>query len=190
MAEEFIMGSGGVPVGSYRATFVGTEPFTENEDKYGPALAVKFRVNGGEFDGQEASRICGKKMSPRSALTKMATALKGSQIAPGERFSFEPLVGVTGMVLVEGTDSGSTRVATFIRDQQPPPSQPQQAPPPQPQAQPQAPWDYPPQAPPPQAAPAPPIGQPVQQQAPQTQPTQQPTQAPWESTQSQAKEVF
>ena len=50
------MAVGGVPAGTYpSAEFIGTEDF---ENDYGKALKLKWRILGGEFDGQEATRIC------------------------------------------------------------------------------------------------------------------------------------
>ena len=126
------MGSGGVPVGSYRAAFIGTEKFDQNVEKYGEGIALKWKVIGGEQDGAEASRICSPRLTPKSTFTKFATSLKGSKLEAGERFSFEKYIGLQGMLLVEETDSGSTRVAAFIRDTAPPQQtqplqQPQQA---------------------------------------------------------------
>ncbi|MEQ8847239.1 hypothetical protein [Botrimarina sp.] len=109
------MTAGGVPVGSYDAEFVGVEPFEEHNEQYGPAVMLKWRITAGEHEGAEASRICSKKFSPKSTLAKLAVALKGGAIAPGESFSFDAVVGTRGSLLVEQTDSGSTRVATFIR---------------------------------------------------------------------------
>lgn len=113
--EAFTMTAGGVPVGSYQGEFIGVEPFEGGSTDYGPAVLLKWRIIGGEHDGSEATRVASKKFSPKSTLAKLAVALKGSAIAPGEAFSFATVVGTRGMLLVEETDSGSTRVSTFIR---------------------------------------------------------------------------
>jgi len=112
---EFTMGTGGVPAGSYFAEFVGAEPYTENAEKYGEGVALRFRILGGEHDGAEASRICSARLTPKSVLGKFAVALKGSTIAAGERFSFDAHKGVQGNLLAEPTESGGTRVAYFVR---------------------------------------------------------------------------
>ncbi len=113
---EFVMGSGGVPVGSYKAKFAGVEEYNENNEQYGPGLSVKFEVLEGEHAGAEASRICSQKMTPKSVLGKLAVAIKGQAIERGETFSFDKYVGVTGRILVESTENGGSRVAAFIRD--------------------------------------------------------------------------
>ncbi len=41
---EFVMQSGGLPVGSYRAEFIGAEDYSENVEKYGPAVSLRWRV--------------------------------------------------------------------------------------------------------------------------------------------------
>ena len=109
------MGSGGIPVGSYNAEFMGEEPYTENTDKYGEGVSLKWKVIGGEQDGEEAGRICSKKFSPKSNLAKFAAMLKGSKIERGEPFKFDDFVGARGSIIIEETDSGSTRVGTFLR---------------------------------------------------------------------------
>ena len=134
---EFTMGAGGVPAGNYYAEFVGVAPFTENAERFGEGVLLKWRVIGGEQNGQEASRICSKKVSPKSNLAKFAVALKGAPILTGERFSLDAFVGVRGQIIVEPTESGGSRVNVFLREQpsvQPvQPQQPFATPPVQPQ---------------------------------------------------------
>lgn len=121
MSMQFTMSSGGVPAGTYQATFTGVEAYNENVDKYGAGVSLKFRVIGGDHDGAEASRICAAKLSPKSALAKFATALKGAAIASGETFSFDAFVGTQGNIVVEPTEGGGTRVSAFIRTATQPP---------------------------------------------------------------------
>jgi len=121
MSLEFTMGSGGLPVGSYRAEFVGAELYEENVEKYGQGVLLKWQVTDGEQNGNETTRITSAKMTPRTILGKFAVALKGSAIARDENFAFANYVGVTGNVIVEATDSGGSRVSLFMRDAQPSP---------------------------------------------------------------------
>lgn len=114
---EFTVGSGGLPAGAYSAQFVGAEPYTENVEKYGPGVSLKFRVSAGEHANEEASRICSAKLTPKSSLGKFAVALKGSAIAAGERFNFDSYVGTLGTILVEQTDNGGSRISTFLKQQ-------------------------------------------------------------------------
>ena len=67
-----VNGSSGVPSGSYNATFEGLEAYTENLDKYGEAVVLKFRITSGEHKGEEASRICSRKFSAKTNLYRFA----------------------------------------------------------------------------------------------------------------------
>jgi hypothetical protein len=116
---EFTMQSGGLPVGSYRAEFIGAEPYSENAERFGQGVMLKWRVLEGDHAGSEATRICSAKLTPKTALGKFAVAIKGGAIETGERFSFAGYAGVRGSLLVESTDSGGSRVSVFLRDAQP-----------------------------------------------------------------------
>lgn len=116
MTTQFtVTSASGVPTGSYNASFVGLEPYSENSEKYGEGVLLRFKILTGEHKGEEASRICSKKFSAKSNLYKFAKALRGSDLESGESFDFAEYVGTKGMVIVEATDSGSTRVATFLK---------------------------------------------------------------------------
>ena len=122
---EFTMQSGGLPVGSYRAEFIGAEDYLENVGKFGEAVLLKWRVLEGEHAGSDVTRICSKKLTPKTALGKFAVAIKGGAIQTGERFSFASYIGVCGSLLVEATDNGGSRVSVFMRDAQPAQATPQ-----------------------------------------------------------------
>jgi len=49
---------GGPPVGMYKATFAGVEE-TPPHPEFGKAVRFKFKIVGGEHDGEEATVICG-----------------------------------------------------------------------------------------------------------------------------------
>jgi len=116
MSTQFVVSSAsGVPVGSYNATFVGLEKYEENLDRFGEGALLKFKITGGDLKGQEASRICSKKFSAKSNLYKFAKALVGRDLVNGESFDFADQVGAKGMIIVEETEGGSTRVATFLK---------------------------------------------------------------------------
>jgi hypothetical protein len=121
---EFTVGSGGLPAGAYSAVFVSAEPYVENVEKYGPGVSLKFKVLAGEHAGEEATRICSAKLTPKSSLGKFAVALKGSAVVAGERFSFANYIGAQGTILVEATDTGGSRISTFLRMPQATPQQP------------------------------------------------------------------
>ena len=137
MSVEFVMGSSGVPVGSYRAEFVGAEDLPrKTSTSTSLAFCLRWKVTDGPEAGNETGRITSAKMNREERpLGKFSVALKGSDQSPvDENFAFGNYVGVTGNVLVEGTDNGGTRVSVFLRDAQPSPQATAQ--PPNGQAQP------------------------------------------------------
>ena len=103
-----------VPAGSYKAEFTGCKPYRENLEKYGEGVSLSFKVIGGEHDGETASRICSTKFSNKSNLYRFAKSLVGRDLKSGEIFDFDEHVGSEGMLVVEATESGVTRVATFL----------------------------------------------------------------------------
>lgn len=117
METSFTMTAGGVPAGAYAGEFLGVEDFEGGQADYGPAVLLRWKILGGEHEGSEATRIVSKKFSPKSGLGKLAVALKGSAIQPGESFSFDSVVGARGSLVVEETPTGSgTRVGAFIKN--------------------------------------------------------------------------
>jgi hypothetical protein len=112
---KMTMGTGGLPMGSYPVRFAKCEEYTENVDKYGPAVRLVFIVQGTEHDGEEGYAVCSAKLTPKSKLTKFAVALKGGPIPAGEEVDFDNLVGVEGLIVVEETESGGSKVTSFIR---------------------------------------------------------------------------
>lgn len=117
MDLTFEMSAGtGVPIGHYNAEFVRAEIFDENADRYGRGVKLIWKVTGGEQDGQEATRICSAKMSPKSNLYKFVQAFNGGPIDPGTKVNLESFYGIAGMIVVEECgDGGSTRVTSFLR---------------------------------------------------------------------------
>ncbi|MEC8554660.1 MAG: hypothetical protein VXZ82_06605 [Planctomycetota bacterium] len=103
-----------VPAGGYPAEYVGAEPF---ENEYGPAVKLAWKIQDGEHEGNEVSRIVSQKLSPKSNLCKFVKALKGSDIAAGEEVNLQSYVGTRGMIVVEETESGATRVGSFLKQQ-------------------------------------------------------------------------
>lgn len=105
----------GPPVGSYAAKFTSVEPFDNGSSEYGPGVKLTFEVLQGEHQGQKASRICSMKLSPKSNLYKFLQAFKGGKLEVGEQIDLNSFVGQQGMIIVEATEGGSTRVGSFIR---------------------------------------------------------------------------
>jgi hypothetical protein len=112
----FTMGAEMVPPGSYAAQFVGWGTFTENKDKYGVGLTLKFRITEGEHTDKTATRIVSQKTGPKSNLFKFVTSLKGEKPETGEEIRLDDFCGAKGQIVVEETDAGSTRVNVFLRE--------------------------------------------------------------------------
>ena len=104
----------GVPTGGYAAEYIGAEAF---ENEYGEGVRLKWRILDGQHAGSEASRIVSAKLSPKSNLFKMVKALKGADLAPGEEIDLLSYIGAKGLIVVEETDSGATRVGSFLKQQ-------------------------------------------------------------------------
>ncbi|MEO2035807.1 MAG: hypothetical protein ABGZ35_27335 [Planctomycetaceae bacterium] len=105
----------GIPVGGYSAEYMGAEEFLS--DDYGPGVRLKWKVLDGEHAGAEASRIVSQKLSPKSNLYRFVKSLKGSDIGAGEEVDLQSYVGIKGLIVVEETDSGATRVGSFMKQQ-------------------------------------------------------------------------
>ena len=116
MGMKFEMKSAaGIPAGNYEVKFSGAEPFDEHTAEYGAAVKLKWEVTAGPQAGQETSRICSAKLSPKSNLGKFVTMLNGGALEPGAQVDLDSFVGVKGLAIVEEVDSGSTRVSTFLK---------------------------------------------------------------------------
>jgi hypothetical protein len=115
MNTSFTVSEAGVPAGSYNATFAGLEAYEENLDRFGEGCVLRFAITSGEFKGREASRIVSKKFSSKSNLYRFAKSLVGRDLQSGDRFDFADHIGAKGMIVVEQTEGGSTRVATFLK---------------------------------------------------------------------------
>jgi hypothetical protein len=111
----FEVGSGGVPAGMYQATFLGVRPQPANvERKFDEGLRWEWRVRGGLQDGQVASRITGKKPSPRNGAGKILAGLLNRPLVEGEKLQIGALVGKTYMIVVAATVNGGTRVESCV----------------------------------------------------------------------------
>lgn len=104
----------GVPTGGYAAEFVGAEAF---ENEYGPGVKLKWKILEGEHAGTETTRIVSQKLSPKSNLYRFVKSFEGSDIAAGKEVDLQSYAGTKGMIVVEETDSGATRVGSFLRQQ-------------------------------------------------------------------------
>ncbi len=117
MAFLIEVGQGGAPVGVHAAQFVRAEHY-ESEDRpdLPPAIKLSWKILAGAHDGAEASRIVSTKTGPKANLPKFLKAFAGRDVQAGEQIDLESFYGLRGSVVVEETDSGGTRVATFLRE--------------------------------------------------------------------------
>ena len=113
---RFTMRSAGPPAGTYAAKFIKIEPFEENVELYGPAVRLAFEIASGDHAGEEASAVCSSKLSLKSNLGKYALALNGGPIEAGTEIDFDAFVGATGMIVVEETGNGGSKVTTFLKN--------------------------------------------------------------------------
>lgn len=104
--------TGNVPEGNYTARYDGCEEF---EGKFGPSLSHKWTLVGGEYDGEQVSRAVGTKPTMKNAAGDFLRAIVGRTPDRTERINFAKFVGEKYQVVVEQTESGSTRVKVAIR---------------------------------------------------------------------------
>ena len=112
---RFVVSNAGVPAGTYPATFECAEPFDDRQGRYEQGVMLKFRVTSGDHEGHEATRIVSQRCTPLSNLYGFAQALAGRTLEVGESVDFAIFRGVTGLIVVEQTEGGATRVAAFLR---------------------------------------------------------------------------
>jgi len=94
--------TGGVPDGSYEATFVGVEHVPANLEKgYKPAIKLVFEIAKGEHTGSKASRIAGIANGPKAHLPKLLKNIMKADPLAGA-IDLGPFVGRPYMVSVAG----------------------------------------------------------------------------------------
>ena len=101
----------GVPPGQYHAEFARAE----HAEQLGAAVRLVWRVLKGPYKGEEATRICGANLTPKSTLTKFVHAIVGAAIDPGAFVDLLVYVRTRGLMEIEETESGITRVASFAK---------------------------------------------------------------------------
>lgn len=109
----FTMKSAGVPVGQYRAKFSSWEQSVHEE--YGDRVLFEFQILEGKEKDNKATRFTSAKMSPKSALCKMAKGLSGHAFEPGDHFDPDDYLNKEYLIIVAETDSGATRVESVIK---------------------------------------------------------------------------
>jgi len=102
----------GLPVGSYRAKFVGVEE--SSHDEWGPGLTWKFEVTEGPQKGNTGTRTTGPKVTTKNACGKMIASLSGGSLEVGEKVDPSEFIGQAYSIAVAETKSGGTRVESVI----------------------------------------------------------------------------
>lgn len=116
MQFQVTAGGSSVPVGMYRGTFSGVEVQPPHPE-LGKGVRFKFKVVGGDHDGEEATVICGidKPASPKNRLGRVLGGLAGSPVQPGQTITVDSFVGKTYLLQVEQAPNGTgTRVGTIM----------------------------------------------------------------------------
>jgi hypothetical protein len=108
---KFTVSAGGVPAGSYTATFAGVEDQPANAEKgYGPGIKWKFTILGPTQAGQEATRITSCSPTLKNAFGKMLVGLLGRQLQTGEVVDPDDYKGKKYIIMVGAGQNGGTRV--------------------------------------------------------------------------------
>jgi hypothetical protein len=97
----------GVPVGTYRGTFLGLFPMGDAGPRLGldgrpmePGVEWQFQVFGGEHEGKIASRITAATPTARNSCGRMLDGLVGREVAAGEAVDVDSYKGQVFIVTV------------------------------------------------------------------------------------------
>jgi hypothetical protein len=107
MAIILKVSAGGVPAGSYLATFLGIE---ETNNEYGAGLRWLFAVLSGPHKGLKTSRITSAAPTVKNSCGKVLSGITGKALTPGEDIDIESLINKTYLIVVGNTESGGTRI--------------------------------------------------------------------------------
>jgi hypothetical protein len=108
------VGSGGVPIGNYTATFIGIKEQAANEKGYGPGVRWEFKITAGPQAGQVVSRITGPSPTPKNGAGKMLAGILGRALKEGEEVDLQTYIGRPYMVVVAAGQQGGTRVEAIV----------------------------------------------------------------------------
>lgn len=119
--EEFVLmamltvSAGGVPAGTYSATFAGVEPQPADAARgYGAGIRWKFSIESGPQVGQSASRITGTTPSPKNGCGKILSGLLGRALAQGESIDPDQFIGKRYMIVVASGPQGGSRIEAVV----------------------------------------------------------------------------
>ncbi|SRR5579871_6594146 len=113
---KLVVGSGGVPVGSYMMEFCGYEEVPADKDRgFGAALRWKFVITEGKYKDSTVSRITTPSPTLKNACGKMLSAIIGKPLTAGDGADLDEHIGVGLIGQVAETESGATRVESVMR---------------------------------------------------------------------------
>jgi hypothetical protein len=102
-----------VPVGQYRARFVGVED--TNHDEYGPGVAWKFEITSGVHKGRQTSRVTSPEPTRKNSCGGMIRSLAGGRVDEGAEIDVGPFVGREYLITVAENSTGNgTRVENVM----------------------------------------------------------------------------
>ena len=109
---KFTIANNSLPVGAYRAEFVGIETTTHVE--YGDGMQWKFVVADGPHKGRETYRTTKCEPTPKNSCGRFLAALAGVKPSDGMNFDTDEFTGKLYDIMVTESQSGeSTRVDSF-----------------------------------------------------------------------------
>lgn len=101
-----------VPAGQHVGEFAGCE--TTEHKEYGPGLLWSFKVTKGKWTGQKVGRTTTDKASKKNNAGKFLTMLTGLSFENAIKADTDDFIGTECRLIVAETDSGFTRVESFI----------------------------------------------------------------------------
>ena len=102
----------GIPVGQYKAQFVGLEPAKSSQ--YGDGMRWKFQVCEGPLAGAYTSRQTAVAPTPSNSCGKMLSGVAGKQIVMDETVDLNLFIGQVYRVLVTDPDGRGSRVEAIL----------------------------------------------------------------------------
>ena len=113
--SSFEVGSGGPPVGSYIATFLGIE--ASDHEQWGAGAKFSAEVIDGEHAGSVSKRTAKRIPTGKNLCGKLIAGLLGVQkLEAGALLDVSPYVGKRYQILVTSNQEGtSTRLESFTR---------------------------------------------------------------------------
>jgi hypothetical protein len=110
-----IVGSGGVPAGSYTGTFSGIEPAPEDKERgYAAGTRWKFTISTGPYAGRMIGRITRDTPNPNNVGGKILAGLVGRPLKEGEPIDVSAFIGKPYMLVYGPGPKGGMRVEAVL----------------------------------------------------------------------------